>query len=889
MSLIKRGMKNLLTILLLSVLGMTKAMAQTPYRQYADKGILLNFQEIDNVDFRIFLLYNLSQEDQFVLIENEESGQFSIIANDEMEATSFYDVFETFYQNAYTDFSLFSKTDIADLLSVWKSEVAPQHFTSTMMDITLRNSRDGENAHCINSVPFCTSDFYEFDAAVTLQTADDLEPVTIDDGCIGASFSPSWYYLRIDQSGQFTIHIEGHDPNDPSSSRDIDFCIWGPYTEEQVSSGYACTHLTSDKIIDCSFSAGYSENAYLGYPDNEHNHGGAGHGTVNDHGPQTGEHYLLMVTNYLRQPCVITFTKPDETEPGTTDCSILPPIIDNDGPYCVGETIHLTAIGVRGAQYSWTGPNNYTSRFQNPSRTNCTMAMAGTYTCTITKNNQTVSSTTEVIIYDDIFYTEISVAVCDTNTNTYTWHGNTYTESGDYVDTIETSQGCRRIETLHLTINEAEIEEFTASAYNSYTWHDQTYTESGTYIFETQTLEGCTHIEMLHLTLGKHWMPIDEGAYALSMTIYGVIQIDGVEQYSDQLEVGVFCGDECRGTASANEFFLTHRYLAEVNVYGENGHQLTFKLYDHRTNQELAPTSTEAIAFTLDGYGNPIEPYVLNFTPIVPSTTYHFITAGNWSQASNWSGGTLPGANDVVSIDANCTLNRNATVASLTVSTGKTLTLSSGKTLTVTNTLTNTATTGLVIEDGAQLRHASDNVSATVKKSIVGHGTSAGKYYLISNPLTSVVNPEMSSVYHLITGNYDLYSWLPSAPDNLEWRNIKDNSFLMSPEACGYLYANQAGIELDFTGTVKPSHNRYAKSVSYDSNDTEHPGWNLIGNPFVCNAQLVNANNEPLPYYRMNAAGNGFEAVAPGTPIAPMEGVFYKASSNGVVYFIRAD
>ena len=397
-------------------------------------------------------------------------------------------------------------------------------------------------------------------------------------------------------------------------------------------------------------------------------------------------------------------------------------------------------------------------------------------------------------------------------------------------------------------------------------------------------LVACLSVGMLR---ANHWTPIDEGLYAYSMTLYGIIQIDGVEQYSDQLEVGVFCGDECRGTAFANEFFLTHRYLVEVNVYGENGHQLTFKLFDHRSNQELVPTSTETIAFTLDGYGNPIEPYALDFTPIEPSTAFHFITAGNWSQASNWSGGALPGANDAVFIDANCTLNGNANVAVLTVTTGKKLTLPSGKTLTVTGLLANTSPEGLVIEDGAQLVHASENVSATVKKNIAGHGTNAGKYYLISNPLTLAVDPGMSSVYHLITGYFDLYDWLPSAPDNLEWRNIKDNSFLMSPEGCGYLYANQAGVELDFSGTIKPSHNRFAKTVSYDANDAEHPGWNLIGNPFVCNAILVNANNEPLPYYRMNAAGNGFEAVAPGTPIAPMEGVFYKASGNGTVYFVR--
>ena len=277
--------------------------------------------------------------------------------------------------------------------------------------------------------------------------------------------------------------------------------------------------------------------------------------------------------------------------------------------------------------------------------------------------------------------------------------------------------------------------------------------------------------------------------------------------------------------------------------------------------------------------------YVANFSLKV----FHFITEGNWSISSNWEGGALPETFNEVFIDAPCQLDQNAIVANLTVTDGQSLTLQPDKKLTVTNTLNNTSTTGLIIEDGAQLVHASENVSALVKKTIPGHGTDKGKYRLISNPLVSIVNPELASIYHLTRGNYDLYDWLPSAPDSLEWRNYKTNDFMMSPEGYGYLYANQNGMELNFPGILKPSHNRYAKSVSYDSSDTEHPGWNLIGNPFVCNALLVNANNEPLPYYRMNAEGNDFEAVAPGTPIAPMEGVFYKASGNGMVYFVRAD
>lgn len=394
-------------------------------------------------------------------------------------------------------------------------------------------------------------------------------------------------------------------------------------------------------------------------------------------------------------------------------------------------------------------------------------------------------------------------------------------------------------------------------------------------------LVACLSVGMLR---ANHWTPIDEGQYAYSMTLYGVIQIDGVEQYSDQLEVGVFCSDECRGSAFANEFFLTHRYLAEVNVYGENGHQLTFKLYDHRTNQELAPTSTEAIAFILDGYGNPIEPYVLNFTPTVPSTTFHFITAGNWSDAANWSSGTLPGANDVVFIDVNCSLNMNAEVAALTVTTGKTLTLQSSKTMTVTGNLTNTAMTGLVIEDGAQLVHASENVVATVKKSIAGYGSGEGNWCLIASPLVESVVPSIGN--GLLSGNYDLYNCSPIVSDGLEWRNYKQDNFMLLG-GDGYLYANKTGTELSFGGILVPSNSNYVRNVSYyEGNSSLGNGWALLGNPFVCECYLVDANGNPLTIYKMNADGTGLDAVESG-PIAPFEGFFYHTPVTANVYFSR--
>ncbi len=92
---------------------------------------------------------------------------------------------------------------------------------------------------------------------------------------------------------------------------------------------------------------------------------------------------------------------------------------------------------------------------------------------------------------------ETTVAACDS----YEWYGVTYTESGDYTYNGTTSTGCNYTEVLHLTINLSEQVEETVTACDSYEWHGMTYTESGDYIFNTTTDAGCDRVETLHLTI----------------------------------------------------------------------------------------------------------------------------------------------------------------------------------------------------------------------------------------------------------------------------------------------------------------------------------------------------------------------------------------------------
>ncbi len=484
-------MKKFTKILLFTLLMATmpiREWAQTPYRQYAHDGILLNFHEIDDVYFRAFLLFNLSQDDRFILMANDEPGQFSI-STDEGNDINLHETFDSFYNDTYNTFGTLDKREIASGFPQWKSCVASAHFQSIMMDITLRSSRPNNN-HCIDSDPFCTSDVITFDAATSSQTADDLEGTTLQDGCISSSPNPSWYHMRIQTAGPFVIHMEGHDPSS-GTTRDIDFCIWGPFTDP---TSPCVAQLTTDKIIDCSYSASYTEDIYLGYQLSDHDHGGSSlaDGTITYHVPEVGEYYILMICNYSQQPCTISFTKTEGV--GETDCGILPGIVNNDGPYCVGETIHLTVNQQAGATYTWTGPNGYTATGLTPSRPNCTLNMAGTYTCVTHVGSQTNTATTEVVIYAQPTANFTNTTVCAGNTTQFTststtnpagqtigsfqWNfgdgstgtgqnaTHTYAQPGTYQATLTVSTGnghCTDQITKTVTVEAAPTASFTAT------------------------------------------------------------------------------------------------------------------------------------------------------------------------------------------------------------------------------------------------------------------------------------------------------------------------------------------------------------------------------------------------------------------------------------------
>ena len=96
-------------------------------------------------------------------------------------------------------------------------------------------------------------------------------------------------------------------------------------------------------------------------------------------------------------------------------------------------------------------------------------------------------------------YVEETVTAC----NSYTWNGETYTESGEYTYTTTAANGCDSIVTLHLTINATKYAEETVVACDSYDWNGETYTQSGEYTYTTTATNGCDSIVTLHLTINN--------------------------------------------------------------------------------------------------------------------------------------------------------------------------------------------------------------------------------------------------------------------------------------------------------------------------------------------------------------------------------------------------
>lgn len=381
-----------------------------------NNNIELDITKIQLFEHRVHFIYTLTFDERFDVSTSSEEGVFTISQSNNQDKTSFIDGFNSFCDEEYAVFNSMSKEESGFLFNEWKSALPESYVTSLMMDIYAKSR---QNNLCANADPFCTDNGqYMFPAGVDAGSGESGPNYD----CLSSTPNPAWYYMRIGNPGSITIHMSS-DPN-----KDIDFCCWGPFTDPVE----PCpTGLTANKVVSCSYSSSFEENCLI---------------------PQTsmtGEYYILVITNYSNAECNISFSKTGGT--GTTDCSIMPPVLWYDNA-CYGGTMQLNAQEITGATYSWNGPNGFTSTQGNPSIPNVTFSNSGTYSCSITVGGQ-ASDPMSIIIdilpslnanfsNDNNICVGVGTSFTGTETTTPAGHNNSITERvWDFGDGTPTVSG----------------------------------------------------------------------------------------------------------------------------------------------------------------------------------------------------------------------------------------------------------------------------------------------------------------------------------------------------------------------------------------------------------------------------------------------------------------
>lgn len=104
---------------------------------------------------------------------------------------------------------------------------------------------------------------------------------------------------------------------------------------------------------------------------------------------------------------------------------------------------------------------------------------------------------------------------------------------------------------------------------------------------------------------------VDYRQFPDNMTLTSIVLNNDQLLNNPNIEIGAFCGDECRGTAWLQHCPTStdYPYLGFLVVYGESNDNLVFKVFDHETGQEYKTVNDSVHFVANDIYGNPLSPY----------------------------------------------------------------------------------------------------------------------------------------------------------------------------------------------------------------------------------------------------------------------------------------
>lgn len=135
----------------------------------------------------------------------------------------------------------------------------------------------------------------------------------------------------------------------------------------------------------------------------------------------------------------------------------------------------------------------------------------------------------------------------------------------------------------------------------------------------------------------NHWEP-NPYQFENNMISIGIIKFDDVEQRSESLEIGAFCDNECRGSAIAMYNSSFDRYFIFLMIYGNEGNEISFRVYDHQQQLEPDMISLSSMTFHINGQeGSADNPFEFAFESLTP-TTFEITASVNPENAGEVSG-----------------------------------------------------------------------------------------------------------------------------------------------------------------------------------------------------------------------------------------------------------
>jgi PKD repeat protein len=211
-----------------------------------------------------------------------------------------------------------------------------------------------QSPDCSSATTICLdSGTFSYPASTNVPNAGSVD-------CLGSTPNPAWFWMQIDQSGAMDITISN------TALLDIDFICWGPFESLSAACDSDLMNMTG---VDCSYLMDPTE--YCNIPN-----------------AQSGEIYVLLITNYSNSPTTIEYYQSNfgQDSAASIVCMIQLDSVSSNSPLCLSDTLFLMAPFIDSATYHWSGPQSFSSNDQNPVIPNIQLNQEGVYSVLVSKD-----------------------------------------------------------------------------------------------------------------------------------------------------------------------------------------------------------------------------------------------------------------------------------------------------------------------------------------------------------------------------------------------------------------------------------------------------------------------------------------------------------------------